>query len=70
MSMTAEEKLTKIKEILDLDGSADACDNLSGAIIDIYRKDGQGLSDDVCKKTLNRVLLQIAAIEDLLDKVI
>jgi len=68
MSITAEEKIAKIKEILDLDGPEDACDNMQGAIIDIFHVHPKGFADTICENTLKRVLGQLGSVMNILEK--
>lgn len=60
--MTAEEKLAKIAEIYDNNeqmGNSHARHNLWGALIDLERLE----ADEVCLKTIRKVMEQLAEIE-------
>jgi hypothetical protein len=57
----------EIRKALFEPAESDACDNLEGALIDIERLSSQGKpTDDVCIRTIRRVLKQLSAVHAVL----
>ena len=58
----------KIREALFFPATEHAGDNLYGALVDIKRLRGMGLpADEVCVRTIERVIKQLAKAERVLD---